>query len=145
MIAFTRVSQTASAIFTYDTSVTNAQAVEIAPQLGSNRQAAQIGGNTMAVEPVSGRQRRWDGDHLAEVSEHRAPCDVWTAVRSGTRWTAHQLTSNLNGAGECSHPDTNGQLVVYLCDRGSGGPPRMWQVAEDTLNYSPLRERLMPY
>jgi len=52
-------------------------------------------------------------------------CDIWTATGGGTTWVMHQLT---NGNGACSAPDTNGHVVVYSCDRGSGNQ-LFWQPA----------------
>jgi hypothetical protein len=63
-----------------------------------------------------------------------APCDIWSATGGGTTWVTHQLT---NGNGACGRPDTNGQIVVYSCDRGSGLQQLFWQPAtgatEETL------------
>ncbi len=146
-IAFTRVSASATAIFSFDTSAPSSPPVEIAPQPGSSRQSAQIGTTTIAwQEFISGssadivaydRASRSttrlandsalnqtpaisaDGSAItwAKCASITAPCDIWSAVRTGTVWGTHQLT---NSAGRCSHPDTNGQVVVYACDRGSG-------------------------
>ncbi len=154
VIAFTRVSSSASSIFTY--TVGAASAVEVDPTPGSSRQFAQIGLNTIvwqefvsasaadivlfntvtnAKTHLTGGAGRLDqnpavssdGTVVAWVScaNILAPCDVWSGTLSGTVWTAHQLTNN---AGRCSHPDTNGSVVVYSCDRG-GGDRLFWQPA----------------
>ena len=157
VIAFTSVSSSAAAIFTY--TVGAASAVEVDPTPGSSRQSAQIGLNTIAWQEfvtasssssfgivvlntltnaktlLTGGAGRLDQtpavssdgtvvawESCASVS---APCDVWSATLSGTVWTAHQLTNN---AGRCSHPDTNGSVVVYSCNRGAGDR-LFWQPA----------------
>jgi uncharacterized repeat protein (TIGR01451 family) len=149
-VAFTRVSADRSAIFTFDTSVAGAQPIEIAPQAGSARQEAQIGTKTIAWQDhgfssssivadivaydiATGTITRLANDMAlnqapaispdgtvitwVKCATPAEPCDVWSATGSGTTWVTHQLT---NGQGACSHPDTNGQVVVYSCDRGTG-------------------------
>jgi uncharacterized repeat protein (TIGR01451 family) len=159
-IAFTRVSIDKSAIFTY--TIGAAAAVEVDPQPGSERESAQIGGNTVAWQDFgfsssgsisdivvydipSGVATRLtndstlnqqpalspDGTTVAWVkcATPASPCDVWSATSSGSAWTVHQLTS---GNGNCSHPDTNGDVVAYSCVRtvsGVTGDRPYWQPA----------------
>jgi hypothetical protein len=147
-IVFTRSSSTAD-IFSFDTSAPNTL-TEIAPQTGSERFGAQIGTTTIAwqdfgvclsgtfsdifaYDRATGSTTRLTSDCAAneapaisadgsviswnKCASPTAPCDIWSAVRTATGWITHQLT---NGAGNCRHPDTNGQVAVYACDRGSG-------------------------
>jgi hypothetical protein len=154
VIAFTRVSASSASIFTY--TVGAASAVEVDPTPGSLRQSAQIGLNTIVwQEFVSGSSSGIvvlntltnaktfltggagrldqnpavspDGTAVAweSCATPAAPCDVWSATLSGTVWTPHQLTNN---AGRCTHPDTNGSVVVYSCNRGVGDR-LFWQPA----------------
>jgi hypothetical protein len=146
-IVFTRTSCCTSAIFSFDTSAPNSPPVEIAPQAGAIREEPQISTTTIAwkenfldasadivaYDRASRSITRLandsalnqnpaisaDGSAITweKCASVAAPCDIWSAVRTGTTWVAHQLT---NSAGGCSHPDTNGQVVVYACDRGSG-------------------------
>jgi hypothetical protein len=118
------------------------------PQIGNSTIAWQefasaIGSDIVAYDIPSGSVTRVTNDGLLVLNQVlgispdgtvlawlkcatiAAPCDVWSATRSGLAWTVHQLT---NLAGNCSHPDTNGSAVVYSCNRGAGDR-LFWQPA----------------
>ena len=146
-IAFTRVSTTSAAIYTFNSA--GGTLVEVDPSPGSSRQDAQIGRNTVAwqdngssgtssdiiaYDTTTGTATNLtnnptvlnqspaispDGNVIAwlKCAAVSAPCDIWTAVKGAVGWVTHQIT---NGNGACSHPDTNAQIVVYSCNRGTG-------------------------
>ena len=156
-VAFTRVSSADSQIFTY--SLGAAAPTVVAPIPGASRQAAQIGTNTIAwqdfsssgassdivvYDAPSGTVTRLTQDGALNQQPALSPdgsvvawskclsastCDIWTAVGAGGVWTSHQIT---NGAGNCSHPDSNGQVVVYSCNRVVSG------VAKNSLYWQPV-------
>jgi hypothetical protein len=158
-IAFTRVNSFASAIFSY--TVGASSAVEVNPMPATSRQSAQIGTSTIAWQDfgsgvnadivvydiASGTTTKLINDLLlnqtpaispdgtaitwARCATVSAPCDIWSAVRTGTNWTVQQLTS---GNGACTHPDTNGQVVVYSCNRGAGDQ-LYWQLLGGGVEY----------
>jgi YVTN family beta-propeller protein len=149
-IVFTRLDGTHSAIFQFDTSSAGSAPVEIAAQPLSERQAAQIGGPTIAWQDFG-----YYGDGSADVVVYDAPsqnltrvtnddvlnqtpaispdgtviawskcqsfraCDIWSAAGGGTAWSVQQLTNGNAGGGLCSHPDSDGQLTAYSCNRSS--------------------------
>jgi hypothetical protein len=157
-VVFNRVSPNSSSVFSFDTATTGAQPVEVSPPVQAFRTSPQIGGNTIAWEDhgivssaVNGAIIAYDISTGAttllsndptvnqrpavspdgsvvtweKCANPGAPCDIWSATGGGTTWVMHQLT---NGNGACTHPDNNGQIVVYSCDRGSGDQ-LFWQPA----------------
>jgi uncharacterized repeat protein (TIGR01451 family) len=143
-------SNFATSIFSFDTATAGAQPVEVSPMDTQLRASPQIGGNTIAWEAIASPSSNANGQIIAydiptgattllsndpmvnqapaispdgsvvtweKCAFPGAPCDIWSARGGGTTWVIHQLT---NGNGSCKHPDTNGQIVVYSCDRGSG-------------------------
>jgi len=148
-VVFTRVS-TSSAIFTFDVS-SDAPPVELAPQEGSSRRAAVIGGRTVAwqdfgftgntLEPeiaVFDLDRRTltrlTDDHLLDRTPAVSPDGktvVWAKCDVAgqhcdiwqARWSGERFNSQaLTGSeGEESQPDTNGDIVVYASTRTVDG------------------------
>jgi hypothetical protein len=166
-ILFTRASASASGIYTYVEGA--ASATEVDPTPGAFRHGGQIGSNTIAWQELASSGAGWniyaydipsatatalttdsvknvdpavspDGTAITwmKCQTPFSPCDIWTATGGGSTWTSHQIT---NGNGDCSHPDSNGQVVVYSCQRtisGSLSNNVYWQPvaggAEQTLN-----------
>ncbi len=158
-IAFTRLSPSESAIFSY--AVGASSAVEVNPMPGATRQAAQIGTSTVAwqeygasifadivaYDVASGGTTRLTNDQLLnqepaispegaviawmKCANPSAPCDIWSAVRTGAVWITYRITK---GNGDCTHPDTNGTVVVYSCDRGTGDQ-LYWQAVTGGAEY----------
>jgi len=66
-------------------------------------------------------------------------CDIWSATGGGGKWAPHLLTNGTTGGGLCSHPDTDGQIVAYSCNR-SGKDNIYWQPVgggtEQALNFA---------
>ncbi|MCP3105156.1 hypothetical protein LZ198_40440 [Myxococcus sp. K15C18031901] len=144
-VVFTRVS-TSSAIFTFDVS-TDGPPEELAPQDGSSRRAAVIGGRTVAwqdfgytgstLEPEIAvfdlDQRtltRLTDDHMLDRTPAVSPDGktvVWAKCDVAgqhcdiwqARWGGDRFNSQaLTGSeGEESQPDTNGDIVVYASTR----------------------------
>jgi hypothetical protein len=145
-VVFTRVGQ-ASSIFAFNVR-TQAPAVEVAPQQGSNRRAAVIGHHTVAWQDFSyGTEApeitafNLDTQELTRLSTDesldRAPavsadgstvvwskcsdgtaCDIWQAVAGQGGFQVQALTG---AQGEEAQPDTNGQVVVYSSARVENG------------------------
>jgi hypothetical protein len=67
-------------------------------------------------------------------------CDIWSATGGGGNWTLHQLTSGAGAGVFCVQPDTDGQIVVYACNR-LGTFSIYWQPAgggpEQVLSFFP--------
>lgn len=148
-VVFTRVSAS-SAIYTYAVG-TDAAPVELAPEEGSSRRAAVIGGRTVAwqdfgftgntLQPEiaaydldTGTLTRLTNDTLQDRTPAVAPDGktvVWAKCDAQglgcniweARWNGAGFTTDaLTGAeGEESQPDTNGQLVVYASTRTVDG------------------------
>lgn len=176
-IAFTRLSTTKSAVFTYTLGASSA--VEVAPAPGITRQAAQIASqiivwqdfsfgsgapsDIVVYDGVTGTTTRLANDSAINVEPAVSPdgmtvawakcqgpynmfqptgCDIWSATRQATGWQTHQLT---NPNGNCLHPDSNGEIVAYYCNRG-GKNSVYWQPvaggAEQTLGV--LAEEIWP-
>ncbi|MBZ4421712.1 hypothetical protein [Myxococcus sp. RHSTA-1-4] len=144
-VVFTRVG-TGSAIYTFDVS-TESTPVELAPQEGSSRRAAVIGGRTVAWQDFGytgntlqpeiaaydldrGILTRLTVDDQQDRTPAVAPDGrtvVWAKCNMQglacdiweARWTDTGLTTQaLTGTeGEESQPDTNGQVVVYASTR----------------------------
>ncbi|NVJ20552.1 MULTISPECIES: TolB family protein [Myxococcus] len=148
-VVFTRVN-TSSAIYTYE--VGKAQApVELAPQAGSSRRAAVIGGRTVAwqdfgytgstLEPEialydldQGTLTRLTDDRMLDRTPSVSPDGktvVWAKCDAQgqhcdiwqARWAGNGFNSQaLTGSeGEESQPDTNGDIVVYASTRTVDG------------------------
>jgi uncharacterized repeat protein (TIGR01451 family) len=149
-IAYTLVNSSESAIYKFDTAAVGppvavdpmANSMRQAAGIGGNTIVWQDNGfspssniaDIVVYDPATGTATRLANDSafntLPAVSPDGAviawtkcqdstasTCDVWSATGSGATWVKHQLT---NGNGNCSHPDTNGQVVVYSCNRGTG-------------------------
>ena len=149
-VVFTRVS-TASAIYTFQVGTESTTPVEVAPQEGSSRRAAVIGGRTVAWQDFGytgntlqpeiatfdldqGVLTRLTTDTLQDRTPAVAPDGrtvVWSKCDAqGLHcdiWEARStqggfLTQALTGAeGEESQPDTNGEVVVYASTRTVDG------------------------
>jgi len=148
-IVFTRVS-TSSAIYTFDVGA-DAVARELAPEPGSSRRSAVIGGRTVAWQDFGytgvtsqpeiavydldrGTLTRLTDDTFldrapavspdgstvvwAKCDEQGLRCDIWQARRGASGFTSQALTGS---EGEESHPDTNGEVVVYASTRTIDG------------------------
>jgi hypothetical protein len=147
-VAFTRVNATAQDIALYDTTVSPATLTILDDPSGSaRRRDARIGGEDVVwvdISPPAGGTAvvdynlttgtatpltdsaalnvepniSPDGTVVTWVScsTVSSPCAVEDAVNSAGGWVSHVITTN----GNCSHPDTNGIIVVYACDRGNG-------------------------
>ena len=83
-----------------------------------------------------------DGSVIAwEKCVSDTACDMWSATRSGANWTPHQLTTGYTcgSEGGQDHPDTDGQIVAYSCNR-SGQASIYWQPVagglEQVLNFA---------
>ncbi|NTX38739.1 hypothetical protein HUA78_30260 [Myxococcus sp. CA033] len=148
-VVFTRVN-TSSAIFTYEVGTAQAP-VELAPQAGSSRRAAVIGGRTVAwqdfgytgstLEPEialfdldQGTLTRLTDDRMLDRTPSVAPDGktvVWAKCDAQgqhcdiwqARWAGNGFNSQaLTGSeGEESQPDTNGDIVVYASTRTVDG------------------------
>ena len=144
-VVFTRVGAN-SAIFTFEVG-SGAAPVELAPEEGSSRRAAVIGGRTVAwqdfgftgntLQPEiaafnldTGTLTRLTEDALQDRTPAVAPDGktvVWAKCNAQglgcdvweARWTGAGFTTQaLTGAeGEESQPDTNGEVVVYASTR----------------------------
>lgn len=152
-IAFTRVSTSSSAIFKYNLS--DASATEVDPVPGSSRQSAQIGDQTIAWEEFSssgttadivafdrqsGAAIRLTSDgmlnQLPAISPDgmvivwtkspnvNPPYSTWKAVLSNGTWTAQQVVSQVGG--NQPHPDTDGTIIAYSANSGTGDQ-LVWQ------------------
>lgn len=149
LVVFTRVS-TSSAIFTYEVGGTGGP-VELAPEAGSSRRAAVIGGRTVAWQDFGytgntlqpevaaydldrGTLTRLTEDTLLDRTPAVAPDGqtvVWAKCNGqGLQcdiWQARRTGTGftvqaLTGAeGEESQPDTNGEVVVYASTRTHDG------------------------
>lgn len=149
-VVFTRVS-TASAIYTFQVGAESTAPVEVAPQEGSSRRAAVIGGRTVAWQDFGytgntlqpeivtydldrGVLTRLTNDTLQDRTPAVAPDGrtvVWAKCNAQglgcdiweARWTQEGfITQALTGTeGEESQPDTNGQVVVYASTRTVDG------------------------
>jgi Tol biopolymer transport system component len=114
---------------------------------GSNRLGSAIGGNTVAYidlglqangelvvhDLVAGTSVRLTNDVAVDQDPSVSPdgntvtwehctadlsdCDIWQAVKTGGVWTVGVVSAT---ASVESNPDSNGTLVVYDSDRGSG-------------------------
>ncbi|HZI13144.1 MAG TPA: hypothetical protein VE153_22370 [Myxococcus sp.] len=148
-VVFTRV-RTSSAIFTYEVGGTGGP-VELAPEAGSSRRAAVIGGRTVAWQDFgytgntqqpeiaafdldTGTLTRLSEDTLLDRTPAVAPDGqtvVWakcnTLGQQCDVWQARRegtgfAVQALTGAeGEESQPDTNGEWVVYASTRTHDG------------------------
>jgi uncharacterized protein (TIGR03382 family) len=144
-VVFTRVS-TSSAIYTFQVG-TESTPVEVAPEEGSSRRAAVIGGRTVAWQDFGytgdtlqpeiaayeldrGTLTRLTTDTLQDRTPAVAPDGrtvVWAKCDAQglrcdiweARWTQGGFISQaLTGTeGEESQPDTNGEVVVYASTR----------------------------
>ena len=161
-IAFMRVSNTESSIFSFDTA--SGQLVEIAPQAGSSRHAAQIGDQTIAWQDFGVSN---GGNQSVIVAYERATASTQTispmplALDQGPAispdgtvvvWSrcATVMTpcpilkatlSNGNWTaqqlvsqvgGNQSHPDTDGTTIAYGANSGAGDQLVWQQVAGGT-------------
>jgi hypothetical protein len=145
-IAFTRITADRSAVMVFD-AATGAAPIEIDQSVGSNRLGSAIGGNTVAyvdfgLQPsgelvvhdlAAGTSVRLTNDVAFDqnpsvspdgntvVWEHCATsltnCDIWQAVKTGAVWTVGIVAATASSE---NNPDTNGTLVVYDSDRGTG-------------------------
>jgi uncharacterized protein (TIGR03382 family) len=148
-VVFTRVGAN-SAIFTFEVG-SGAAPVELAPEEGSSRRAAVIGGRTVAwqdfgftgntLQPEiaafdldTGTLTRLTQDALQDRTPAVSPDGktvVWAKCDAQglgcdvweARWTGAGFTTQaLTGAeGEESQPDTNGEVVVYASTRTVDG------------------------
>ncbi|WP_236068846.1 TolB family protein [Citreicoccus inhibens] len=148
-VVFTRVNS-ASAIFTFDVA-SKGPPVELAPEVGSSRRAAVIGGSTVswqdfgftgssvapeiaAFDMQKGTLTRLTDDLLLDRDPSVSPDGavvVWTKCDPrGTQCDIYQasstqggyLTTQVTGAeGEESQPDTNGKVIVYASTRTING------------------------
>lgn len=146
-IVFTRIGASSSAIMSYDVA-TDGPAIEVAPEPGSNRRGAVIGGPTIVwLDFTQGGGRAvltaWTeglqdvvplSDASGLVRDPAVSPDgqvvVWTRCeQDGTGCAIHQAqrqggvwsSSTLASLGEASLPDTNGALVVYSVERFENG------------------------
>lgn len=149
MVVFTRVS-TRSAIYTYQVGAASPP-VELAPEEGSSRRAAVIGGRTVAWQDFGYTGNtlqpeivtyeldrrvltRLTADDLQDRTPAVSPDGrtvVWAKCSAQglscdiweARWTGTGFTPRaLTGPeGEESQPDTNGQVVVYASTRTVNG------------------------
>ncbi|WP_205520332.1 TolB family protein [Pyxidicoccus caerfyrddinensis] len=145
-VVFTRVGSSSS-IYTFDVVSPGSTPVELAPQQGSSRRAAVIGGRTVAwqdfgftgntLQPEiaafnldTGVLTRLTQDTLQDRTPAVAPDGktvVWAKCDAQgqacniweARWNGDDFTTQaLTGAeGEESQPDTNGEVVVYASTR----------------------------
>lgn len=148
-VVFTRVSAS-SAIYTYDVSTEQAP-VELAPQEGSSRRSAVVGGRTVAwqdfgytgstLEPEiaiydldKATLTRLTNDRMLDRTPAVSPDGktvVWVKCDAQglacdvwqARWSGSGFYSQaLTGSeGEESQPDTNGDIVVYASTRTVDG------------------------
>ncbi|QSQ25231.1 hypothetical protein JY651_10000 [Pyxidicoccus parkwayensis] len=148
-VVFTRVGAS-SAIYTFSVG-TDGPPVELAPEEGSSRRSAVIGGRTVAwqdfgftgntLQPEiaaydlnTGTLRRLTNDALQDRSPAVAPDGktvVWAKCDAQglgcdiweARWNGTDFTTDaLTGTeGEESQPDTNGEVVVYASTRTVDG------------------------
>ncbi|MFP2932923.1 TolB family protein [Pyxidicoccus sp. 3LG] len=149
-VVFTRVSS-ASAIYTFDATGQESAPVEVAPEEGSSRRSAVIGGRTVAWQDFGytgntlqpevaaydldrGTLTRLTNDGLQDRTPAVAPDGrtvVWAKCneqgQSCDIWQAAWNGSGFNamaltGAeGEEAQPDTNGEVVVYASTRTVDG------------------------
>lgn len=149
-VVFTRVGSSSS-IYTFDVVAPGATPVELAPEEGSSRRAAVIGGRTVAwqdfgftgntLQPEiaafdldTGTLTRLTQDALQDRTPAVAPDGktvVWAKCDAQglacniweARWNGDGFTTQaLTGAeGEESQPDTNGEVVVYASTRTVDG------------------------
>ena len=154
-IVFTHVTSPKSAIFSFD--MASGQLTEIAPLAGSVRREAQIGDQTIAwhdfgfsssgaadivaYDRQSGMTTRLANDSALNLSPGispdgtvitwekcatiTSPCATWVATLSNGTWTAQQVVSQVGGAQ--SHPDTDGTIMAYSANPGSGDQ-LLWQL-----------------
>jgi hypothetical protein len=146
-IAFTRITaETKSAVMVFD-AATGLAPIEIDPLAGSNRVGTAIGGNTVAYidfglqangelvvhDLAAGTSVQLTNDIAFDQSPSVSPdgntvvwehcatspdnCDIWQAVKTGAVWTVGVVAATTSPEG---NPDSNGTLVVYDSDRGSG-------------------------
>ncbi len=147
-VVFTSVTPSASDIALYDTTASSPAVMILDNPGGSvHRRDARIGGNNVVwdeQDPVTGASQivvynlttgtttqltnatvlneqpniSPDGTVVtwANCQTISTPCSIDDAVYSGGSWVSHVITTN----GNCSYPDTNGIVVVYACDRGTG-------------------------
>lgn len=138
-IVFTRVDSSREAIYRFDVT-TQGPAVELAPEAGSRRRGAAVGGTIAAWQDfafavtseivitdfATEAVTRLTDDSLTDRAAAVGPggtavvwlkcqtetsgCDVWQATPNAGSWVSMPLTGT---EGEESLPDTNGQLVVY--------------------------------
>ncbi|MCP3137481.1 TolB family protein [Pyxidicoccus xibeiensis] len=149
-VVFTRVSS-ASAIYAFDVAGAESGPVEIAPEEGSSRRAAVIGGRTVAWQDFGytgdtlqpevaaydldrGTLTRLTNDGLQDRTPAVAPDGrtvVWAKCDGQGLgcdiWQAAWNGTGFNALrltgteGEESQPDTNGQVVVYASTRAVEG------------------------
>jgi hypothetical protein len=147
-VVFTRVSPTASDIALYDTTMSPLTVTILDDPTGTaNRRFPGIGGNNVVWQDcvpsggcsivvynlVSGTATPLTDSTALNESPKISPDGtvvtwdtrsagnlgspaIYDAVYSGGSWVTHLITAN----GSCFWPDTNGVIVVYSCDRGSG-------------------------
>ncbi|MCY1022165.1 hypothetical protein [Pyxidicoccus sp. MSG2] len=145
-VVFTRVGASSS-IYTFDVVAPGSTPVELAPEQGSSRRAAVIGGRTVAwqdfgftgntLQPEiaafdldTGTLTRLTEDALQDRTPAVAPDGktvVWAKCNTQSqacdiweaRWNGAGFTTQaLTGTeGEESQPDTNGEVVVYASTR----------------------------
>lgn len=149
-------SASSNAIFAFDTSNPSAPPVEVDPIGPVSRQAAQIGDQTIAWQdfaspsavnssivaynrqtgainsltndPNLNQEPAISPDGTVIVWEKcanvAAPCSTWKAVLASGTWTVQQLVSQVGGAQ--SHPDTDGTIIAYSSNLGTGDQ-LIWQ------------------
>jgi hypothetical protein len=147
-IVFTRVTPTARDIALYDTTVSPATltilddptgtAVRREPRIGGDNviwleESSPGGGSSVVVynlitgtaTPLTDSTANNEAPNISQdgtvvtwtsrASLTSSPA-IDDAVYSGGSWVTHVITTN----GSCTSPDTNGIIVVYSCDRGTG-------------------------
>jgi len=169
VIAFTRsIFASGTSIFQFDTANPNNPPVEVAPPSSGGRQAAQIGDQTivwqddsagstaeivafdrpsgtvtpLANDPYRNQSPAISPDGKVVVWEKCPPstvepCSTWKATLSNGTWTAQQPVSQVGG--NRGHPDTDGTIIAYSANFGSGDE-LVWQPVgggiENVLNLS---------
>lgn len=116
LVAFTRVTIDRSAIMTFDVSQPALPPVELAPQAGSNRRYAQIGGRTVAWQDF--------GFNASPLQPQIVAYDLDTKV-------ATPLTNDamLNKNPAVSH---DGSVVVWTKCLTTGTGCQIWQAVRNT-------------
>jgi hypothetical protein len=142
-IAFTRLTNTDSQIYTFDTSGAGSPA-PVSFKANASRGFAEIGDqaivwqeNFSSVPAISSivaynRSSGTTQSLSSDTSFNQEPgisadgtvvvwsdcvsvstCNIWKAILANGTWSAQQLVSQIQGQGPQSHPDTDGTTIVY--------------------------------